>query len=675
MDFRRAKKRHSQLEKLISYHQDLYHRKDSPEISDEAYDALLRELREIEEKYPDLKGASPVSERIGSAPLDEFKKVRHKMHQWSFGNVFSYDELVKWDKKVKRYIERESSLDKNNFSYCVENKIDGLKIVLTYKKGIFITGATRGDGEVGEDITQNLKTINTIPLTLKDQIDIIVVGEAWLSHSELKRINKERRKNGETVFANTRNAAAGSLRQLDSHITASRNLDCFIYDIDYINENKKFKKPKTQIEELNLLKRLGFSVNMDFRHVHSVEDIEKYYKKCIEAREKKDFEIDGVVIKVNEVEYQEVLGYTASAPRYAVAYKFPAEQVTTRVEDIVLQVGRTGVLTPVAVLTPVRVAGSVVSRATLHNEDQIKKLDVRVGDTVILQKAGDVIPEIVSVIKELRTGKEKRYKFPKHVPACGGDGSVERVDGQAVWRCVSKHSYEQMVRKFEHFVSKKTLNIDGLGPQIVAMLLEKGLITTYADLFTLEHGDLVGLEGFKDKAINNLISAIKNTHDVELPRFLFALSIDQVGEETSRDLARNFKTLDKIRKATKGELEKVEGIGPVVAESIYKWFKNSDNIANLDAILKHINVKPYINTNTTDVLKGKTVVITGTLQTLSRNEAEDIVRHAGGRAVSSVSKNTSFVVAGKNAGSKKDKAKSLGIKIINEMEFLDVLKK
>ncbi len=675
MNFKHAQKRHSQLEKLVSYHQNLYHKKDAPEISDEAYDALLRELRELEEKYPELKSDNSVSERIGSAPLDEFKKVHHKTRQWSFGNVFSYDELVEWDKKVKRHIERESSLDKNGFSYCLENKIDGLKIVLTYEKGVFVTGATRGDGEVGEDITQNLKTIKTIPLTLKEQIDIIVVGEAWLSHSELKRINKERKKNGENVFANTRNAAAGSLRQLDSRITASRNLDCFIYDIDYINESENIKKPKTQTEELKLLKKLGFSVNLDFKQAYTVDDIEKYYKKCIAVREKKDFEMDGVVIKVNEVKYQEALGYTASAPRYAVAYKFPAEQVTTRVEDIVLQVGRTGALTPVAVLTPVRVAGSVVSRATLHNEDQIKKLDVRVGDTVILQKAGDVIPEIVSVLKELRTGKEKKYKFPSHVPACGGDGSIERVKGQAVWRCVSKHSYEQMVRKLEHFVSKKTLNIDGLGPQIVAMLLEKGLITTYADLFTLERGDLVGLEGFKDKAINNLINAIKSVHDVELSRFLFALSIDQVGEETARDLAKNFKTLDKIKKVTKEELENIEGIGPVVAESVYEWFRNDDNIANLNAILKHINVKPYTNTSTTEALKGKTAVITGTLQTLSRNEAKDMVRSAGGKAVSSLSKNTSFVVAGKNAGSKKDKAEALGVKIINEQEFLDMLKK
>ena len=669
-----AKKRLEQLEILVAHHQKLYHEHDAPEISDEAYDALVRELRALEEVHPAYKKKNSASERVGGAPISAFKKVQHDVPQWSFGNIFSYEELIEWYKKLLRHLEREGSAPRGDLSFCVEHKIDGLKVVLTYEQGVFVQGATRGDGVVGEDITENLKTIRTIPLTLTQPVDIIVGGEAWLAHSEFIRINKERKTDNEPLFANPRNAAAGSLRQLDSHITASRKLDCFVYDIERLHESSGIVPPTTQTEELTLLSKLGFNVNQYFAHCDDIEEIETYYKKSNTQRKKLPFEIDGIVIKVNEIRYQHILGHTSHAPRFAVAYKFPAEQVTTKVEDIVLQVGRTGALTPVAELTPVRVAGSLVSRATLHNEDQIHRLDVRVGDTVILQKAGDVIPEIVSVVKELRTGKEKKYHFPKRVDVCGGDGSIERVEGQAVWRCVSRDSFEQIARKFHHFVSKKALNIDGLGPQVVNLLLEQGMVTSYADIFTLQRGDFEGLPGFKEKAIDNLLGAIKKATHVPLSKLLFGLSIDQVGEETARYLSQHFGSLDTIMNASKEDLEIIEGVGPIVAESVHTWFADSKNTKALEALLQHIEIEIVSAEATQGVLWGRVVVITGTLPTLSRERAEEMVRQAGGKATSSVSNSTAFVVVGEQAGSKADKARQLGIEMIDEQEFLKRLR-
>jgi len=658
------------LQQLVAYHQERYHKHDAPEISDEAYDALVHELRELEAAHPELKHEDSAADRVGEAPLAAFDKVEHAVRQWSFDNVFSYDELVAWNERLQRLLIKESSLDPNGFSLCLEHKIDGLKVVLTYKNGQLVQGATRGDGRVGENITQNIKTIASIPHTLTEQVDLIVTGEVWLGKDEFERINTERAQNGEPLFANPRNAAAGSLRQLDPTVTASRKLACFAYDIERFGPNAAdLDEPATQTSELVLLERLGFAINGTYTHVQSLEDVEEQYQTWQQERGEYDFEIDGVVLKVNEVEYQRALGYTANAPRFGVAYKFPAEQVTTTVEDIVLQVGRTGVLTPVAELTPVRVAGSTVHRATLHNQDQIERLDVRVGDTVILQKAGDVIPEIVQVLTELRNGKEKKYRFPKHVPACGGDGSIERVPGEAAWRCVSRDSFEQNARRLEHFVSKKAINIDGLGPQIVELLMEQGLISTWADIYALKEGDLNGLEGFKEKAITNLLVAIDASRTVPLEKLLFGLSIDQVGEETARDLAVHFGTLESVRAASQEELEAVDGVGAVVADSIHTWFRDADNSAALDALVSHLTLQQRATKPDHGPLKGQTVVVTGTLPTLSRDEAEDLVRSAGGRATSSVSKNTSFVVVGDNAGSKAAKAAELGVEQIDEQEL------
>lgn len=667
MDVQEAKTRHTKLEALVAHHQALYHEKDTPQISDEAYDALVRELRGIETEFPELKQHHSVSERVGGAPLEAFRKVRHEVRQWSFGNIFSFEELCAWHEKLARYITRETQYDANGFSYCAEQKIDGLKIILTYTEGALVLGTTRGDGEVGEDITQNLRTIQSIPLTLSQPLNIIVGGEAWLSHPEFARINVERKKNNESLFANPRNAAAGSLRQLDSRITASRNLDCFIYDIEQI---EGAKMPETQTEELEFLASLGFHVNSAYAHCTSVDDIEAFYTKSQKERTNAPFDMDGLVLKVNERSYQDVLGYTAHGPRFAIAYKFPAEQTTTIIKDIVLQVGRTGVLTPVAELEPVLVAGSVVSRATLHNEDQIQRLDIRVGDTVIIQKAGDVIPEVVSVMKELRTGKEKAFRFPKKVSTCGGDGSIERVPGQSAWRCVYKNSYEQTLRRLEHFVSKKALNIDGMGPRIVNLLLEEERIATYADIFTLEPGDLEGLPGFKEKAVRNVLDAIDKARTVSLPKLLFGLSIDQVGEETARDIAEHFGSLERIREATKEELEDVEGVGPIVASSVYAWFRDEAHIRDLDALLPHVTITTIHTQKRRGVFAGKKIVVTGTLKRFSREEVKELIREEGGSTVASVSKQTDIVLAGSAPGSKVEKAKTLGVPVMDEVTFL-----
>jgi DNA ligase (NAD+) len=654
-------------------HQQLYHEQDEPEISDEAYDSLIRELLVLEEQYPDLRIPNSPTERIGGRPIASFQKVTHVVPQWSFDNVFSDDELREWEQKIIRFLEKETSVPKN-ITYTAEHKIDGLKIILQYKNGVFMRGATRGDGEVGEDITHNLKTIESIPLTLKYPVSIIVVGEAWLPERELKRINNERKKNNEAIFANARNAAAGSLRQLDPKITASRKLSSFIYDIDMLDlSSVRLATPQTQVEELLLLKKLGFNTNPHSKVCVGIEAVINYYNNWLTKRETLPYGIDGVALKVDSITLQQTLGYTGKAPRFAIAYKFPAEQVTTTVEDVTLQLGRTGVLTPVAHLTPVRVAGSVVSRATLHNEDEIKRLDVRIGDTVVIQKAGDVIPDIVSVLTKLRTGKEKKFVFPKKVDVCGGDGSIERIPGQAAYRCVDRNSAALHRQRLYYFVSKKALNIDGLGPKIIDRLLDAGLITSYEDIFTLTAGDISVLPGFKEKSAQNIIDAIHASTSVSLPRFLIALSIDQVGEETAYDLAEHFLSLEAIVDASRDELEAVSGIGIVVAESIYAWFKNPEHKRLLKALQKYITIESS-GKKKKGLLSGKTFVLTGTLKKLTRSDAQSRIREQGGEVSSSVSKQTSYVVVGADPGTKYTKAQTLGVPTLTEEAFIALLR-
>jgi DNA ligase (NAD+) len=667
------KERYEKLIKLIDHYRYLYHVLDKPEITDEVYDSLMQELVAIEEAHPEWVSPLSPSRRVGGAPLKEFKKVKHEVRQWSFDDVFDFAELEKWEEKIKRMIEKEPGLKNEKLEYCLELKIDGLKVILTYKNGEFVQGATRGDGQVGENVTENLKTIKTIPFFLSDKIDATVVGEAWMNKNELEKINEERKKVGEALFANTRNAGAGSIRQLDPKITAKRKLDTFIYDIDKITG---VDLPKTQGEELELLKKLGFKTNSYFTVVDSLSGIEKFYQEWAKKKDKLEYGLDGIVIKINSRKIQDTLGYTGKTPRWGVAYKFPAEQVTTVVEDIVLQVGRTGVLTPVAHLRPVLVAGSVVSRATLHNEDEIKRLDVRVGDTVVLQKAGDVIPDIVQVLVDLRTGKEKPYKFPEYVMDCGDDGRIERVPGQVAWRCVSKNSFAQKRRKFYHFVSKKAYDMDGCGPKIIDVLLNNNLISTYDDLFTLKKGDLLSLPRFAEKSVDNLLASVEKARPVSLPKFLVGLSISQVGEETAIDLAKHFGNIEKLKQASFDELQRLNGVGPIVARALTDWFADKNNKKLLDNLLKEVSF-PRLNIGSEKSfnlgkLTGKSFVLTGSLS-MARDEAKDRIRELGGDVSESVSAKTSYLVAGESAGSKLAKAQKLGVKILNEKEFLGLI--
>jgi DNA ligase (NAD+) len=658
------------LKKAIEKHRRLYHTHDAPEISDEAYDSLMRELEEIEGKHPELKTDDSPTARVGGEPLKEFTKVRHAVPQWSFDDVFDRDELRKWEERVRNFM-RKSGVEDVPLEYCCELKIDGLKVVMTYEKGKLVQAATRGDGTVGEDVTNNIRTIRAIPLSLKETIDLIAVGEVWMSVKDLERVNKARAAAGEPLYANTRNLAAGSLRQLDPKITATRNLDSFAYDIDRISSGT----PDTQSGELDTLAELGFSVNPHHKVCKSLDEVQEYYETWTKKRHDIDYQLDGIVIKIDSRRIQEALGYTGKSPRWGVAYKFPAEQVTTILEDIVFQVGRTGVITPVAVMKPVVVAGSTVSRATLHNEDEIKRLDVRLGDTVVLQKSGDVIPDIVSVVQELRPKDSKPFKWPTHVPACGGDGRIERVPGEAAWRCVSKDSFEQVKRKFHYFTSKKCFDIEGLGPQTLDQLIEAGLITTFDDIFTLKKGDLLNLDRFAELSADNLIKAVDKARKVTLPRLLASLSIPQVGEETAYDIAKHFKTIDKVQTATRAEFESIYGVGEKVAQSASDWFADKDNRTLVKNLLKHVEiVEDAAVSGGSKKLEGMSFVFTGSLPTLEREAAQKMVRENGGDVSSSVSKKTTYVVAGEEAGSKLDKARDLGVKIISEEEFLRMVK-
>jgi len=684
-----AKNRLEKLREAIEHHRYQYHVLDNPEISDVAYDSLERELIEIETAFPDLITADSPSHRVSGKVLDKFEKVTHKVAQWSFNNVFDEKELMEFDNRVRRMFHKEvGNRENKNFTaekindsktkvdYVCELKIDGLKIVFEYQKGILQKAATRGDGSIGEDVTENIRTIASVPLKLKKPVDIIVEGEVYLSLKEFDRINKELEKRGEEVYANPRNLAAGTLRQLDSKIVASRKLSVFIYDIAQYE-----KTPETQLKELQELESLGFTVNKNYKLCQNINEVAQYWKTWDKKKHQQNYQIDGVVIKVNENEIQEVLGYTGKAPRFAVAFKFPAEQVTTVVEDIVLQVGRTGVITPVAHLKPVLVAGSNVSRATLHNEDEIKRLDVRVGDTVILQKAGDVIPQIVEVLLELRPKNAKPYIFPKKVLECGGDGSIERIPGQVAYRCVDKNSVIMQRRKLYYFASKGAFDIDHCGPKIIDLLMDNNLVTNAVDLFTLKKGDLLTLPRFAEKSADNLIEAIEGARKVTLARLITALSIDNVGEETAVLLAETFKKLEKIQSATYEELNKINGIGEVVAQSIVAWFKNVENKKFLEALLKEIEIesKKVLNGNlisgnaANNIFTGKTVVLTGTMEKYDRDQAKEIIRALGGSVSSSVSAKTDFVVAGESAGSKLDKATQLGVKILTEAEFLKMI--
>lgn len=659
---KKSKERAEKLRALLAHHAELYYTRDTPEITDAAYDALYRELKMLEEKYPELAAEESVTTRVVGGALPELRKVKHAIAQWSFNDAFSEEEIRAFDARVRKLSGRTPSYD-------LELKIDGLKIVLTYKKGELVLASTRGDGVTGEDVTHNVRTIATLPETLSRPVDLVAEGEVYLTRSGFEKLNADRARAELPLFANPRNAAAGSIRQLDPAIAAARPLGVFLYDLALTSE----EEPATQTEELKYLAELGLPVNPEHKHIETIDEVFPYWEKWQgPAREKLDYQLDGVVIKLDDRKQQTLLGYTGKAPRFAIAYKFPAEQVQTVVEDITLQVGRTGKLTPVAHLRPVLVAGSTVARATLHNEDFIQEKDIRVGDTVILQKAGDIIPEIVQVITELRPKGTNAWRFPEFSPLCGGNGRIERVPGEAAHRCAVAGSFDQQARKLIHFAGKSALDIDGMGRETVRTLMEHELIADYDDIFELTKDELLALEGFEELKAQNLITAIKTARTVSLDRLLIGLSIPHVGEENAYLLATHFGTLAELVAASESTLAEIEGIGPILAESITAWFADTGNKELLARLTKHLKIQT-VEAPVAGALSGQSVVVTGTLPTLSREEAEAMVRQAGGKPSSAVSKKTSFVVAGEAAGSKLAKAEELGVQVLSEADFLKKL--
>ncbi|MBP6868492.1 MAG: NAD-dependent DNA ligase LigA [Candidatus Pacebacteria bacterium] len=653
------------LRDAITSYRKAFHGGEEISITDEALDSLKHELKLLEEAYPSLITPDSPTQIVVGTLTPGLKKVTHAVSQWSLEDAFTEDEVHRFDERVRKVLAKELSCEVSP-RYSAELKIDGLHIVLTYVHGRLVTAATRGDGRVGEDVTHTVRTITGIPEMLTRPLDIVVEGEVYMTRSGLETLNEKRRARGEQEFANPRNVASGSLRQLDASVAQERPLRISLYDIDVLSESL----PQTQSGELALLKELGFPVNEHALRDASIDDIFEFWQTWQgKKRESVDYQIDGVVIKVEERSYQEMLGYTGKGPRFSIALKFPAEQVHTVIEDITLQVGRTGVLTPVAKLRPVAVAGTVVARATLHNEDFIKEKDIRIGDTVILQKAGDIIPEIVSVLKEFRPAKTTVWNFPKFSPLCGGDGGTERVPGQSAYRCRVGGSVHEQVRKIAHFAGKHALDIPGLGGKTVELLMEHKLVSDFDDLFTLTRDELLELPGFKEKSADNLLRALEQRRHVSLDRLLVGLSILHVGEEMARLLARATGGLDELKHASLETLIAIPQVGEVVARSVYDWFRTPAHKELLKRLETYLTV-----TTSEDVsggpLQGRKVVVTGTLPTLSRSEAEERIRTAGGSVQSSVSSKTSFVVAGTEAGSKLSEAERLGIPVIDEEEFL-----
>ena len=659
-----------------------YHVLNDPEVTDQMYEGLMDELRKIELENPELITADSPTQRVAGIVAEKFEKVEHSVPQWSFNDAFGEEDIVDWEERVLKILEKELGSRPKDLDYVCELKIDGLHIVLTYEDGLLQTAATRGDGKVGENVTQNIKTIQSVPLRLKEPVSLIAEGEVWLASKMLEKLNKEREKKGEALFANPRNAAAGTIRQLDSKIVAERKLSLTTYDISSLVESRKEKVESIDIDtqkgELESLKKLGFHTDNNWKVCKNVGEIMQFYNDLQKKKNSFEFWIDGVVIKVNQKKYQDALGFTGKAPRWAIAFKFPAEQGKTKIKDIYVQVGRTGALTPVALMEPVQLAGTTVTHATLHNFDEIKRLDVRIGDTVIVEKAGDIIPKIIRVLDKLRDGSEKRVKEPKKCPICFSEVTrykIQDTNKGVALVCTNKKCFAKELKNIIHFVSKKAFNIDGMGKKIVEQLLEEGLIKNVADIFTLTKGDLEPLERFAEKSADNLIEAIKQSKQVTLPRFIFGLGIHHVGEETAITLAKEFHTLDNIMKLDLEDLQEINDIGPRVAESINAWFKDEGNRKLISELLgRGVIISKQTTDNSKQIFADKVFVLTGGLENLSRDEAKDRIRALGGDVSSSVSKKTDYVVAGDKAGSKLDKAKRLNVKVLTEKEFLSLIK-
>ncbi|MGI6092549.1 MAG: NAD-dependent DNA ligase LigA [Veillonellaceae bacterium] len=655
------------LRQQINHHNHCYYVLDNPEITDAIYDKLVRQLIELEKAFPELITADSPTQRVGAAPAAGFERVTHLTPLKSLSNAFSREELMAFDSRVK------SGLGVDNIEYVVEHKIDGLAINLTYEKGILARGATRGDGIEGEDVTANIRTIRSVPLRLiaKDfEIPELleVRGEVYMPRQAFERLNRERKEKDEPPLANPRNAAAGSLRQLDPQATANRALDVFIYGIG-VSGNIKFD---THAEMLRYLATLGFKVNPHYQVFGSIVEVIDYCESWSDKRNELPYDIDGLVIKVNNMAYQQALGATAKDPRWAIAYKFPAEQATTVVEDIFVGVGRTGALTPTAILRPVRLAGSVISRATLHNEDYIQEKDIRVGDTVIIHKAGEVIPEVIAVVKEKRTGKEKPFVMPGICPECGS--SAVRKPGEAAHKCINPSCPALRREGLIHFVSRDAMNIEGLGPAVITTLLDAGLLNDAADFYKLTVEDLVKLERMGQKSAQNLVDAIDKSKQAGLARVLFGLGIRYVGVKAAGIIARHFGTIDAVMRASLDELMKLDEIGGKIAESVVGYFTSTDNLELVER-LKQFRVRMTEDKPTNQgeqLFAGLTFVLTGTLVGMTRAEATDLIESLGGKVSGSVSKKTSYVVVGAEAGSKLEKARQLGVAVLTEEQFKDL---
>lgn len=657
-----SKERIAQLAELLNKYAYLYYVEDVSEISDYEYDMLYRELEVLEEQNPEFILPYSPTQRVGDKPLSKFEPVHHDVPMQSLNDVFSIEELKDFDIKVSKSLEEE-------YAYSVEYKIDGLSVSLEYEKGLFVRGSTRGNGIDGEDITQNLRTIRSIPMKLNKPVTIEVRGEVFMPRKSFEKLNEERELYDQPLFANPRNAAAGSLRQLDSKVTEQRNLDIFIFNI------QKYEgfDCDSHFEGLQYLKTLGFKINTENVLAKSFEEVVSTIEKFGNDRNNLAYDIDGVVIKVDSIRQRDLLGTTVKAPRWAAAYKFPPEQKETVLEDIELQVGRTGVITPNAVLKPVFVSGSLISRATLHNIDFIREKDIRISDTVIVQKAGEIIPEVVKVIVEKRKPDAKEFVMPKSCPVCGAE--VVREDGEAAHRCTNIECPAQLERNIIHFASKEAMDIEGLGPAVIRQFIEAGFIKTVADFYSLKEEDILSLEGFKEKSASNILNAINVSKEKNLSSLLFGLGIRHIGNKAAKLIAKKYKNMDNIILATKEDLCRIADIGEIMADSLVDFFKKEGNIAEIEKLkLAGVNMEETTEEGATEILAGKTFVVTGTMETMSRDEIKNFIEKNGGKVTSSVSKKTDFVVAGDSPGSKLDKANALGVTVIDENELINMLK-
>jgi DNA ligase (NAD+) len=656
------KQRIDELIKIINKASEEYYTNDNPTITDQEYDDYYHELEKLEQQYPELIREDSPTKRVGGKIIDEFKKVSHEIPMMSLGDIFSEDEIFEFDQRIKKTIP--------NPTYVCELKIDGLSVSLLYENGKLIRGATRGNGIIGEDITHNVETIKSIPLVINDKRKIEVRGEIYMPKKSFNKLNQERQEKGESLFANPRNAAAGSVRQLDSKIAAKRNLSTFIYHLPSSDDfNIKYHH-----ESLSFMKELGFIVNENIKIADNVNEVINYVKEWTEKRESLPYEIDGIVIKVDKIEDQKKLGYTSRTPKWAIAYKFPAVEVLTKIKNIEFCVGRTGKITPRADLDPVHLAGSIIKSVTLHNEDYIKEKDIMINDTIVLHKAGDVIPEVVKVLKERRTGIEIPFKMIKNCPIC--NSKLEKKETEANYFCPNPNCDARNIEGLIHFSSRETMNIEGFGESIVEDFYNEGYLKTICDYYTLYNHkeDLKELEGFGEKSINNLLQNIEKSKKNSLEKLLFALGIRYIGKKTAKILAINYRNIDKLMSAKYEDLVKIQDIGEVIADSVYKFFKEEKNIKTINELkLLGVNMEYKGNESIDDNFNNKTFVLTGTLSKLTRDEASIEIENRGGKVTSSVTKKTDYVIVGENPGSKYQKAKDLNINILNEEEFLNML--